>query len=206
MPIAAPVLSGRHVRLEPLAPAHVPGLVAAANVDRSSYAFTPVPSDAASMDAYVTRLLADRDAGRVVPFAQIDAATGRPVGCTRLMEPRHWRRRPQPDEIEIGGTWLSARAQRTGINTEAKLLLMTHAFEQWDVWRVAICTDVRNTRSRDAIERLGVTFEGVLRNHRLRADTATPQPRDSALYSVTSVEWPALRGRLEASLASHSSA
>lgn len=189
--------------LEPLAPDHVAGLVVAASHDRSSYDHTWVPDGESEMRAYVDRLLADHAAAKVLPFAQRRADTGELVGCTRFMEPYWWRDRADPDEIEVGGTWLSAPAQRTAVNTEAKLLLLGHAFERWGVWRVAICTDERNERSRQAIARIGATFEGVLRNHRLRYNTAAPTPRNTAVYSITDGDWPdvkaALSARLEAS-------
>jgi RimJ/RimL family protein N-acetyltransferase len=117
------------------------------------------------------------------------------------MELRHWRKRPAPDEVEIGGTWLASTAQRTAINTEAKLLLLTHAFERWEVWRVAICTDAQNRRSRDAIERLGAQFEGILRSHRLLNQPGQTRPRDTAIYSIIGAEWPAVRAGLVARLA-----
>ena len=101
-----------------------------------------------------------------------------------------------PDEVEIGGTWLAAPAQRTGINTEAKLLLLNHAFDTLDVWRVAICTDADNTRSRRAIERIGAQFEGVLRNHRPKYNTATPRPRNTAVHAIVREDWPTVRDRL----------
>ncbi len=107
--------------------------------------------------------------------------------------------RRDPDEVEVGGTWLAADAQRSPINTEAKLLLLTHAFDVWDVRRVAICTDARNERSRRAIERLGATFEGVLRQH--RASTAAGEAgtlRDTAVYAIVAADWPAVRDRLSA--------
>ena len=109
------------------------------------------------------------------------------------------RSRNSPAEVEIGGTWLAADAQRTALNTEAKLLLLTHAFEMWEVHRVAICTASDNERSRRAIERLGASFEGILRNHRaLIGDAVTTPglPRDSALYSIIDREWPTIRARL----------
>ena len=159
-------LLGRHVELVPLDSAHVDELAEAAAVERSSYDYADVPDSSEPMADYVSRLLAARDAGTVVPFAQRRADDGRVVGCTRFMELRWWRGREVPDEVEIGGTWLAADAQRTPINTEAKLLLLTHAFERWEVSRVALCTDVRNARSRTAIERIGARFEGVLRHHR----------------------------------------
>jgi RimJ/RimL family protein N-acetyltransferase len=190
-------LSGRHVRLELLSIEHVGGLVAASTVARDTYAYTDVPGDHAAMQHYVDRLLHDHANGRVLPFAQRRLDTGELVGCTRFMEPRWWRGRHEPDEIEIGGTWLGANAQRTAVNTEAKYLLLTHAFEQWNVWRVAICTDEDNARSRTAIERLGATFEGVLRNHRLRYNTKPVEARNTAVYSITDTDWPGIRRGLE---------
>jgi RimJ/RimL family protein N-acetyltransferase len=175
----------------------VDGLVAAATVDRGTYGYTEVPGDPVAMGGYVQRLLDDHAHAKVLPFAQRRLDTGELVGCTRFMEPRWWRDRHDPDEIEIGGTWLGAAAQRTAVNTEAKYLLLAHAFERWGVWRVAICTDEDNARSRTAIERLGARFEGVLRHHRLRYNTAAPEPRNTAVYSITDDEWPAVKHSLE---------
>ena len=104
-----------------------------------------------------------------MPFAQRRMSDLRVVGCTCYLEIRYWTGGDLPDEVEVGGTWLAASAQRTAINTEAKLLLLTQAFEAWEVRRLAIYTDARNTQSREAIVRLGATFEGVLRNHRASA-------------------------------------
>jgi N-acetyltransferase len=191
-------LTGQHVRLEPLAGHHAAALVCAANADRSSFGYTSVPSSEAEAATYIDELLSDAAADRVVPFAQCRADSGQAVGCTRLMNLVWWPGRVTPAEVEIGGTWLAAAAQRTAINTEAKLLLLTHSFEAWDVHRVAICTDARNAASRAAIERLGAGFEGVLRNHRRRMGAAggDDRPRDSAMYSITPQEWPAVRQRL----------
>jgi RimJ/RimL family protein N-acetyltransferase len=138
-----------------------------------------------------------------VPFIQRSVETGRIVGCTRYLNVMWWSGRETPAEVEIGGTWLAAEAQRTAINTEAKVLLLGHAFDDWNVHRVAICTASGNERSRRAIERLGATFEGVLRNHRaLIGDSVTQQgmPRDSAMYSIIDREWPEIRERLKARL------
>jgi RimJ/RimL family protein N-acetyltransferase len=195
-PLARVTLTGRFVQLEPLSHDHVAELVAAATADRSTFAFTQVPDSAAAMTRYVDTLLEQHARGDVLPFAQRRLDTGEAIGCTRFMEARWWRGRDVPDEVEIGGTWLAASAQRTPINTEAKLLLLTDAFERLGVWRVAICTDAGNQRSRDAIERIGATFEGTLRQHRPRYNTDPVEPRDSALYSVIDREWPAVRDRL----------
>jgi RimJ/RimL family protein N-acetyltransferase len=195
-PLLPVTLEGRHVVLAPLAYEHVDGLVAAAAIDRSTYDLTQVPDGRDEMAAYVERLLADHAAAEVLPFVQLDATTGRPVGCTRYLDLRWWSGRTDPDEVEIGGTWLAAPAQRTGINTEAKLLLLNHAFDTLDVWRVAICTDADNTRSRRAIERIGAQFEGVLRNHRPKYNTATPRPRNTAVHAIVREDWPTVRDRL----------
>lgn len=199
-PLDRVTLTGRFVQLEPLGPEHVDGLVEAASIDRSTFDHTWVPDGHAAMAGYVEHLLAEHAACNVLPFAQRRLDTGDVVGCTRYLDIRWWRGRPEPDEVEIGGTWLGAAAQRTAINTEAKLLLLGHAFDTLGVWRVAICTDARNERSRVAIERLGATFEGILRNHRLRYNTDPVEPRDSAMYSITDREWPTVRAGLEARL------
>jgi RimJ/RimL family protein N-acetyltransferase len=199
--LATVTLTGAHVRLEPLSLDHTDELVAAASVDRSTFDLTWVPDGHEAMRAYIAGLTADHAAARVMPFAQRRLDTGDVVGCTRYLDPHWWRGRSEPDEIEIGGTWLGARAQRTAINTEAKYLLLRHAFEQFDVWRVAICTDARNQRSRDAITRIGASFEGLLRNHRLRADTDEPSPRETAVYSIVDDEWPEVKRSLERRLA-----
>ena len=203
-PLTPVTLEGRHVRLEPLDRGHAEGLAAAAAGDRSTFDLTWVPDDLDAMRAYIDSLLDAHSRAEVLPFAQRRLDTGELVGCTRYLD-LHWRNgREQVAELEIGGTWLAANAQRTAVNTEAKLLLLTYAFETLDVWRVAICTDARNQRSRDAILRIGASFEGVLRNHRVRYDSAEPhpRPRQTALYSIIDEEWESvkqgLQGRLTA--------
>ncbi|MCU1396854.1 MAG: acetyltransferase, ribosomal protein N-acetylase [Ilumatobacteraceae bacterium] len=195
-------LTGNHVQLEPLSLDHVHQLVVAANEDRSTYGWTPVPETAGAMTSYVTNLLADAEAKRIIPFAQRRLSDQRVIGCTRYLEIRYWTGRDLPDEVEIGGTWLAASAQRTPINTEAKLLLMTNAFEAWDVRRLAICTDARNMQSRNAIERVGAKLEGILRKNRASAVAGEiGQPRDTAMHSVLDTEWPDVKARLQARLA-----
>lgn len=195
-------LSGAHVRLVPLTPSLAPALLAAGDRDRSTFGFTAVPDTPVAMDAYITGLLADAERDTAVPFAQVRVADGMPVGCTRFMNVLWWAGRDTPVEVEIGGTWLAADAQRTPINTEAKLLLLRQAFEQWHVFRVAVCTDARNAASRAAIERIGGRLEGILRNHRASMGAATTPgtPRDTAAYSIIDSEWPDVRARLEARL------
>ncbi len=204
-PLSPVTLTGTHVRLVPLAVEHVDALVAAAAIDRATYAWTNVPDGRAAMGAYVEGLLAEQATGAVLPFTQIDAVTGEPIGCTRMMELRWYAGRSLPDEVEVGGTWLSAPAQRTAINTEAKLLMFTHAFDTIGAWRVCLATDANNARSRAAIERVGARFEGVLRNHRVRHGDHVPPgqpaaPRDTAVFGITSADWPAARAQLLAKL------
>lgn len=198
---------GRHVALVPLSLEHVPDLVRAANEDRSEYDFTAVPSTSETMETYVNMLLRDHADGKVVPFAQCvfdgSGAVGRVVGCTRYMDIRSpygrgFPGRPFPDEVEIGGTWLAASVQRTAVNTEAKYMLLTHAFEVWAAQRVAICTDARNARSRTAIVRIGATFEGVLRSHRPSYVAGEEGVlRDTAVHSIVASEWPDVKAGLE---------
>jgi RimJ/RimL family protein N-acetyltransferase len=200
MPVEQPVLEGQHVRLEPLEEHHIDGLMSAA-ADRSVYGWTVVPETRDEMARYVATALSWRDAGTAVPFATVRAADGVVIGSTRLYDFETWkwpeghprRGRMQPDVCEIGWTWLARPAIRTAANTEAKLLMLTHAFECWNVLRVCFHTDSRNERSRAAIERIGGRFEGLLRAHRMAVDYI---PRDSARYSIVAPEWPETRQRL----------
>jgi RimJ/RimL family protein N-acetyltransferase len=200
------VLEGRGVRLEPLSRAHAAGLLAAASASRDTYGFTLVPGTAAETAAYIDAALGEQEAGRALPFATIDRARGVVVGCTRLFNIEFWPWPPgnanqrgveRPDVAEIGWTWLAAAAQRTSINTEAKLLMLAHAFDHWRVHRVSLMTDARNQRSRNAILRLGARFDGVLRAARPASDGAI---RDTAAFSILEAEWPAVRANLEARL------
>lgn len=203
----APVtLAGRFVRLEPLSLAHLDALLAIGRARHPSFALTLVPDTEAGMRRYIETALADQAAGRVLPFATIEARGDRVVGSTRFLDIQFWTwppgsplRRAEgcPDVAEIGATWLTAEAQRTALNTEAKLLMLTHAFEVWQVHRVSLKTDARNERSRLAIERLGARFDGVLRAERAATDGT---PRDSAYYSIVQAEWPGVRERLRARL------
>lgn len=195
------ILTGRHVRLEPLARGHAGALVAAAAEDRPLYQWSPVPSGAVDAARYIDTALAWRDAGTAVPFAVVRVGDDVVIGSTRFFDldrwawptghPRHGRH--APDACEIGYTWYSRAAIRTAANTEAKLLMLTHAFETWQVLRVCFHTDARNTRSRAALERIGGTFEGVLRAHRMAADHIA---RDSVRYSIVAAEWPDVKRRL----------
>jgi RimJ/RimL family protein N-acetyltransferase len=193
---------GRLVRLEPLELSHVPALFEATRGGRDSFALTFVPLDEPGMRAYVEMALRERDAGMVVPFATIERATGRVVGSTRFGHIERWtwpeghplKRPPErPDAVEIGWTWLAPTAQRSGVNVEAKLLMLTHAFERWEVHRVSLLTDARNTRCREAILRLGARLDGILRAARPAADGAI---RDTAAYSIVRGDWPACKQAL----------
>lgn len=195
--LAIQVLTGRHVALEPLRRDHVGDLAAAATGDRSSFGYTQVPDGLAETADYVDWLLADAAAGVAGPFAQRRIADGRVVGCTRYLHPAWPLGRAHPDEVEVGGTWLGADAQRSAVNTEAKLLLLTDAFERLGVQRVAICTDARNERSRQAIERIGARYEAILHRHRRSFHPHDgDRLRDTAVYAVTVDDWPDVRGHL----------
>jgi len=195
------VLQGKHVRLEPLEYRHVDGLVAAAAADRSLYQWSPVPQGKAEATSYIDTALAWRDAGSAIPFAIFRADDGLVIGSTRFWNLERWswpqchpsHGRSVPDAGEIGYTWLARSAIRTAANTEAKLLMLTHAFEAWQLLRVCFHTDARNQRSRAALERIGGQFEGILRAHRMAADYI---PRDSVRYSIIASEWPTVKQRL----------
>jgi len=196
--LTVPLLVGTHVRLEPLDSTHVEGLVGAANGDRSSYGYTFVPTTRDEMANYVDDLLGQHENGLSVPFAQVDVQSQRVVGATRFMTIRTRENESTPYAVEVGGTWLTGSAQRTAINSEAKLLLFTYAFDTWNVGRVDLKGDARNTRSRNAMARIGATFEGVLRQWQPSMVAGEEkQLRDTAMYSVTADEWPTVRSNLE---------
>jgi len=190
-------LEGSFVLLEPLALSHVAALVDAASESRDTFRFADVPDGPVAMAAYVREAL---EAPGVVPFAIV--AQGRVVGTTRFLRMEHWSRlddRPPdvPHVADIGWTWLAASAQRTGVNTEAKFLMLRHAFENWRVFRVAIKVDAPNEHSRRSVESLGLKLDGIRRAERLGEDG---NPRDCAWYSIVQDEWPAVKKRLLARL------
>jgi len=196
-----PTLTGRLVRLEPLETVHAPGLAAAAARGRDSYGFTSVPDGPIKTEAYVAELLDAAGRGDVVPFAQVRSSDDVVVGCTRLLELRYLGGETTPYAVEIGGTWLAGDAQRTGINAEAKLLLLGYAFEVIGVARVDFRTDARNARSRAAIAGIGAILEGVIRSSQpSRVPGEQGELRDSAVFSVVCAEWPAARAALTARL------
>ncbi len=181
-------LTGRHVSLVPLAPDHVLGLMEAAQegeLYKLWYTLIPAPD---AMEAEIARRLSLQAAGGMAPFTVLDAA-GRIAGMTTYMNIDQVHRR-----VEIGSTWYAARVQRTPLNTEAKLLLLTHAFETIGVIAVEFRTHFFNQQSRRAIERLGAKLDGILRSHQ-RAPNGTL--RDTCVYSITAAEWPTVRAHLE---------
>ncbi len=199
--LVVPTLTGDRVQLVPIDESHLDGLAAAAAEDRATYGFTTVPEGRDGAASNVNRLLAARDTGELIPFVQVSIAQARAVGVTNYLTLRYRPGVSIPYAVEIGGTWLAASAQRTGINVESKLLLLTYAFEVWKVGRVDLKTDARNERSRDAIAALGATFEAVLRNWQpSHVADEEGQLRDSAIYSIVDTEWPVVRERLLARL------
>jgi RimJ/RimL family protein N-acetyltransferase len=200
----APTLVGSRVRLEPLAVHHIDDLIVASTDERSTYGFTTVPDGPEAVQSYVRAILHEAAAGAWVPFAQVRVTDDRAVGVTNYLNPQWRPDAALPYAVEIGGTWLAHAAQRSGINTEAKLLLLTHAFDAWKVGRVELKTDARNQRSRVAIAAIGAQFEGVLRSaqpSRVRGEEDAL--RDSAIFSIVAGEWPGVRARLVARLAAH---
>jgi N-acetyltransferase len=198
-PAVADPLTGAHFRLEPLRHQHASGLLVAASGGGELYRWSPVPQDEDQVRRYVETAIAAREAGQAVPFAVVRKADGTVIGSTRFFDLGYWPwpdglQRHGPDVCEIGYTWLSRDAIRTGANTEMKRLMLTYAFEVWQVRSVCLHTDARNQRSRDAMQRIGARFEGILRAHRLGADL---NPRDSARFSITAAEWPSVRLRLD---------
>lgn len=192
MDVRPVTLEGAHVRLEPLTMAHHEALWEIAK-DHELWRWTATdirkPEDLA---IYMETARAEQAAGRALPFATIAKSTGQPVGSTRFgnIEPLNRR-------AEIGWTWLGAAWQRTAVNTEAKLLMLTHAFETWGCIRVELKTDALNQASRAAIARLGAKEEGTMRRHMV---TQTGRVRDTVYYSILDDEWPALKARLEGRL------
>lgn len=190
MKIEKVTLEGHHVRLEPLEQRHLPGLRLAIEDGKLweiPVTFVPHPDDLPNfLDAAETGFRA----GTELAFAAVDRQTGQVAGSTRFrcIEATHRR-------LEIGFTFLAASTQRTHVNTEAKYLMLCHAFEALGCNRVELLTDERNTKSRNAIQRIGAKEEGVLRNHMVMRDGFI---RNSVMYSITSNEWPSIKAALHA--------
>jgi RimJ/RimL family protein N-acetyltransferase len=198
MGIELVTLEGEYVRLEPLERRHAAGLVEASAADRSIYRWSLVPIGREAVEGYIDTALAWRDAGTALPFAIVRKADGVVIGSTRFFGLERW---PWPeasahhgqhvfDTGEIGYTWLTASAVRTAANTEAKLLMLTHAFEVWRMNSVSFCTDERNERSANALLRIGARLEGTLRAHRMAADFT---PRNTLRFSIVASEWPEVK-------------
>jgi N-acetyltransferase len=201
-PVTPVVLEGEYVRLEPLTPAHAGALLAAARSGGELFRWTTIPQTESEMADYLATAISWHQQGSGLAFASVRRTDAAVVGSTRFFLIEHWFRPPgheraAPDGCEIGFTWLTPQAIRSGINVEAKLLMLRHAFEAWGMHRVCFHTDARNERSRAALLGIGAQFEGVLRAHRLSSELT---PRDSARYSILLSEWPAVRARLEARL------
>jgi len=182
----SPTLAGRHVTLRPLTAGDVDALVAIASAGGLWNTFYANVAQLRDAPNWMGRTLADRDAGRAMPFAVLDAA-GEVVGTTRFM-----RMNPAHRRLEVGGTFYAKAVQRTGVNTETKLLLLTYAFAVLDCQCVQIRTDALNRRSQTAIERLGAKKDGVLRGHQIVAGRL----RDTVVYSILDREWPGVEANL----------
>ncbi|HEY6230735.1 MAG TPA: GNAT family protein [Pyrinomonadaceae bacterium] len=182
------VLTGERVRLEPLTRAHADSLVAAAaDGELWNSTVTLIPGRA-NIGEYLNAAMKGQSTGRELPFVIINQSSGAVVGTTRFYDIE-----PNDRRVAIGYTWLSRSAQRTAINTEAKLLLLTHAFESWGCIRVELITDFLNEQSRAAILRLGAKEEGVLRSHMIMPGGRV---RDSVCFSIIDREWPEVKARL----------
>jgi RimJ/RimL family protein N-acetyltransferase len=190
MEVKPVVLTGRHVRLEPMTEEHVSGLaeIGAGQTfwDFMLYGNINTVDD---MHNWVLDILARAEKGTDLPFVAIHLASGRVAGATRYLNIM-----PKDRGLEIGGTWYGAEFQPTPVNTECKYLLLQHAFETLGSIRVQLKTDLRNERSQKAIERIGAVKEGILRNHMILPDG---RYRHSVFYSILDTEWPAVKSRLE---------
>lgn len=192
MNVTPVTLEGRHVRLEPLSQAHHADLCAI-GLEPELWRFIPTQvRTPEEMAAYIRTALDEQGRGVSLPFAQIDKASGRAIGSTRYgnMDRAHHR-------VEIGWTWIAPAFQRTAVNTEAKYLLLKHAFETLGCIRVELKTDSLNERSRNAILRIGAKEEGIFRNHMI---CSTGRIRHTVYFSITDAEWPEVKARLQARL------
>jgi RimJ/RimL family protein N-acetyltransferase len=191
------ILKGETIRLEPLAPLHARDLFQAA-AEKTIWSYMPVSgfADVPAVEEWIAKSLRAQDAGSDLPFAIVVNETGLAVGSTRYMDIR-----PEHRGLEIGFTWLAPGVQRTRVNTEAKFLLLRHAFEDLAAQRVQLKTDARNIRSQRAIERIGAVMEGIHRRHMKVWDGHT---RDTVYYSIIDTEWPSVKERLQQMLANTS--
>jgi N-acetyltransferase len=196
MPFVTPLdpvtLEGRLVRLEPMSPRHLDGLAQVA-LDPGLWQWTLArPTDRGGLEAWMSTAMANAAAGSELPFVTVERASGRPIGSSRYLNivPEHLR-------LEIGWTWVAREWQRTGANREAKLLMLSHAFETLGCHRIEFKTDSLNDPSRAALLAIGATFEGIFRNHMVMPGGRL---RHSAYYSIVEEEWPAVKSRLAPSV------
>ncbi|MFC0227373.1 GNAT family N-acetyltransferase [Serratia aquatilis] len=193
LPLIPPTLIGQIVELQPMQQEHASALLnAAADGQLWDLKLTVVPG-AAGIDQYIATALVGQQAGSVMPFIIVARDSGRIVGSTRF-----WKIDATNRKLEIGHTWLSASAQRSGINTEAKYLLLSYAFEVMQMVRVQLTTDELNEKSRAAILRIGAKQEGIVRNERIMPDGRL---RNSVRYSIIASEWPDVKAMLQLKIA-----
>lgn len=200
-------LTGKLIRLEPLRRDHIGALATASAAlapgmtDPEIYSWTVVPQGVAAITRYVETALEWQDAGTAIPFAVVRLQDEAVIGSTRYWNIERWawqagsprQGNPYPDACEIGWTWYSRPAIRSGANREGKFLMLQHAFEVWNVLRICLHTDARNRRSQAAMEGVGFKKEGMLRAHKIAADGTV---RDSFRYSMIAAEWPEAKQRL----------
>lgn len=193
MKIEPVILEGDVVRLEPMRVDHLPALCKVGLEPELWLWTTNIVKEKSDMERYVRDALAEQNLGRAVPFVTIEKDSGTVVGSSRFAAIDVTNRK-----VEIGWTWINPKWQRTGINTEAKLLMLTHAFETWKCIRVELKTDVNNEKSRNAMKRIGCVEEGILRNHLIME---SGRFRDSVYFSIIESEWPAVKEGLRSKLA-----
>ncbi len=192
MKVEPVILEGKFVRLEPLRVDHLPALCKV-GLDESIWQWTAnVVKEESDLESYVRTALAEQMQGTALPFVTIERSSGTVVGSTRFgnIDTTHLK-------AEIGWTWINPKWQRTVVNTEAKLLMLTHAFEVWKCIRVELKTDTNNEKSRNAIRRIGGVEEGTLRNHMI---TETGRFRDTVYFSIIETEWKSVKANLTSKL------
>ncbi len=189
MKVEPVILEGEKIRLEPMTSDHLDSLVEAGKFEELWRWTSTTAYTAESMGEYVGAALADFAAGVALPFVTVDKESGAVIGSTRFGNIDRANRK-----VEIGWTWITPAFQRTHVNSEAKFLMLRHAFEQWDCVRVELKTDALNEKSRNAMLRIGAKEEGVLRQHMV---THSGRLRDTVYFSIVDSEWPMVRARLE---------
>ncbi len=191
-PLGPITLTGKHIRLEPLRPAHARALVEAGRSEEIWTWMPTRPVTAESMDRWIEKAMQAEAQGHEYPFVVVRLEDDRVIGSTRYLDVQE-----EDRTVEIGWTWYSPDAWGGVVNPEAKYLLMRHAFDDWRAIRVALKTDIKNVHSQAAIEKLGARYEGSLRNQRIRPDGSY---RDTVIFSIIESEWPEVKARLEVRL------